>query len=78
MNSIIADLREVQGDRTLEQFAKDLGLKSGSTLTNIYQGTRGIGTRVLRALYQYPDTRDIALSFLSENVADEKQTLRLS
>lgn len=59
-------LKEKQGDMSLTQFARELGLRSHATISMIYRGQRQPGLEVLRGLARaFPETHRDILSFLS-------------
>jgi transcriptional regulator with XRE-family HTH domain len=68
---MLADiLRNYQGDMNQQQYARHLGI-SEATLSLVYNGKRGIGTDVLRALARaYPDAADDIAAALSAPVED--------
>lgn len=66
---LIEAMKEIQGERSLREFADDLGI-SHSTLSMIYSGQRGIGRKVLSALAQScPKMLGTVTLFLAEDVA---------
>ena len=49
--TLLAELRRVQGDRSLYRFAKDLGI-GYSTLWRFYHGQSGLSRRVAQRICQ--------------------------
>ena len=61
---LVDTLRQIQGDRTQEVFADELGI-SQVMLSSIYSGERRPGVKVLRALRQrYPESLPAIDTFL--------------
>jgi hypothetical protein len=52
MNELMEMLKARQGDKLVEDFAHDLGIRT-STLYAYYRGDRGIGVSVIRRLAKY-------------------------
>jgi transcriptional regulator with XRE-family HTH domain len=51
---VIRRLRKEQNDRSLSQFARDIGVTK-SFLSDVYLGKRGLGHKILTYLHLVPD-----------------------
>ena len=69
---LIEKLKELQGDKSQQQFARELGINQ-SALSRIYSGDRRIGVRVARKIRKrYPDLAfDVAAFLLGEDMTTE-------
>ena len=67
MDALIEALRQKQGNQTLDEFGRFLGVDH-TTLSRIYNGERGIGIHTLRKIVaKYPDFVSFFVSDCSNN-----------
>jgi len=72
--SVIERLRQLQGDRSDEAFATELGIAQ-PTLSRIYKGSRGLGRRVAQKIARrYPELSfELAAFLLADDIPTEQR-----